>query len=192
MILNVSRIHQHFGFIGKLRPAVVLVGLAAVYAFANPRLLRDEPMLRTWPEKIIIALRIFACVSAPFGLSLGAAASFILQVYVKTIVFAFLIGMATRRTEDVFTFVWAYVISSGILVWMSLFVFGLTKYDSGITRLSNLYSFDANDVGLVLVVGLALSLLAFQASGRAGKLVSGVIIAGIGATIARTGSRGAF
>jgi O-antigen ligase len=59
-------------------------------------------------------------------------------------------------------------------------------------RLSHLYTFDANDVGLIVLVGLALTLWTFQTSGRNGKIASGLILAGIGATLARTGSRGAF
>jgi O-antigen ligase len=45
---------------------------------------------------------------------------------------------------------------------------------------------------LVLLIGLALSLLTFQTSGRLGKIVSLVVILGVGATIARSGSRGGF
>jgi O-antigen ligase len=52
--------------------------------------------------------------------------------------------------------------------------------------------YDANDIGLMVLIGLAFSLLTFQTSGKNGKIASGVIILGIGATLARTGSRGAF
>jgi O-antigen ligase len=45
---------------------------------------------------------------------------------------------------------------------------------------------------LVLLIGLAITLLTLQTSSKRGKIVSGIILAGIGATIARTGSRGAF
>ena len=89
-------------------------------------------------------------------------------------------------------FVWAYVVSCGVLVWMATLVFGLRLYGSGIARLGDLYMYDANDLGVVLMIGIALSLLTFQTSGRMGKLVSGATLLGIGVAIARSGSRGAF
>jgi O-antigen ligase len=74
---------------------------------------------------------------------------------------------------------------------MAWFVFGLKKGTSGV-RLSNLYTWDANDVGCVLLTGLPLALLTYQSSRGRGRILSLIIIAGIGATVARTGSRGAF
>jgi O-antigen ligase len=192
MLLNVGRIHQHFPFLAALRPALVLVVLTAVYAMFQPRFIRAENVFAAWMPKAFLALGILACAGAPFGLSLGGSGRFILEDYSKVLVFAFLLVIAIRRTADLFTLVWAYVLSAGILVWMSMFVFGLQRGGGAAARLSNLYTFDANDVGLVLIVGLALTILTFQTSSRRGKVVSGVVLAGIGATIARTGSRGAF
>ncbi len=191
-IVTVSRVHQHFPFIAKLRPALALVALTAIYASLNPRRLTSYNLLHTWPARVVFALGILACVGAPFGLSLGGSARFILDDYVKTWVYCFLIIGVMRSAADLYTCVWAYVVSSGILVWMSLFVFGLSHAGSAAARLSNLYSYDANDVGLVLLVGLALTLLVFQCAGKRGKIAAAVIMAGIGATIARSGSRGAF
>ena len=37
MIVTVSRIHQHWKPVARLRPALVLAVLTAVYAFLNPR-----------------------------------------------------------------------------------------------------------------------------------------------------------
>ncbi len=192
-IVTVSRIHQHFGFIARFRPALLLVAITAVYAYLNPKKLSTWGMLKTWPAKLMVALLVFACVSAPFGLSLGGSASFIIGDYSKTLIYAFLLIAAIRGAADLYTLVWAYVVSSGILVWMSLFVFGLSQAsDDALARLSHLYTYDANDVGLVLIVGLALTLLAMQTAGTKGKFACVVVVAGIGATIARSGSRGAF
>ncbi|HEY8105393.1 MAG TPA: O-antigen ligase family protein, partial [Gemmatimonadales bacterium] len=53
-------------------------------------------------------------------------------------------------------------------------------------------TWDANDIGVVLIVGLGLALLVFQTASGKWKIAAGAIIAGIGATIARSGSRGTF
>ncbi len=192
-IVTISRIHQHWKFIAVLRPALVLAFLTAVYAYLNPRLIERRGPFYTWPAKVTLALGIFACVSAPFGLSLGGSAMYIITEYSKTIVFAFLLFAAIRTASDLYTLAWAYVISSAILVWMALFWFGLSHAtNSAVERLSSLYTWDANDIGVVLIVGLALTLLIFQTTSGKGKVAAGVIIAGIGATIARSGSRGTF
>jgi O-antigen ligase len=128
----------------------------------------------------------------PFGISIGNSGLFIIEDYSKTLIFAVLIVVAIRGVQDLWAFIWAFVISTGILVWMSLFVFGLSKAGSQMERLSHLYTYDANDVGLMVLVGLGLTLLTFQASKGFPRLFSLVVLFGIGATLPRTGSRGAF
>jgi O-antigen ligase len=192
-IITISRVHQHWRFLAVLRPALLLAFMTAVYAYLNPRLIERRGPFYTWPAKVTLALGIFACVSAPFGLSLGGSGMFILTDYSKTLVFAFLLFAAIRNASDLYTLAWAYVVSSAILVWMALFWFGLSHAsNSAVERLSSLYTWDANDIGVVLIVGLALTLLIFQTTSGKGKVAAGAIIAGIGATIARSGSRGTF
>ena len=192
-LLTVSRIHQHFPMLARARPALVLVLLALVYAILQPRALSGAAWFRTWPAKVVAALGVLACISAPFGISFGASARTILEDYSKVLIFAFLLMATVRRTRDLSGYVWAYVLSAGVLVWLSLFVFGLQKASpSGFYRLSGLYSYDANDIGVVLLVAFGLTLMTFQVSRLKGKLVSAVILVGIGVTLARSGSRGAF
>ena len=109
----------------------------------------------------------------------------------KTIIFTYLIIASVRYARDLYSLVWAGVLSAGWLAYVSLFVFKLSSYHN-YQRLANLDTYDANDVGLVMLVGLALTLLAFQTSRHIGKVVCGFVLLGIGATIARSGSRGAF
>ncbi len=192
-IFAVSRIHQHFPALAPLRPALLLVVVAFLYAFLKPSTLSPEGVLRTWPARLMLALLVLACLSVPFGTSIGGSAEFILDSYGKTLLYAFLLVAAIRGASDLYTFVWAYVIGCGFLVYLAMFVFGLSEAADSLTaRLGHLYTYDSNDIGLVLVVGLALSVLAFQTSDRRGKIVAGIVIAGIGATIARSGSRGSF
>jgi O-antigen ligase len=191
-IVTVSRVHQHWHAIAVLRPALVLAVFSVAYAFLNPKYL-ETANLRYWPARLIAAIGIWACISAPFGISLGGSASYILFEFSKTLAFAFLVIVAIRGASDLYTFVWAYVISSTILCYFSIFVFGLSRASGSYAeRLSNLYTFDANDVGLVLLIGLSLTLLAFQTSRGKAKVFAGVTLLAIGATLARTGSRGAF
>lgn len=191
-LLTVSRIHQHFPMLSAARPAVVLAGCAFLYATLKPGALSGAAWFRTWPARVVAGLAILACLSALFGISFGASATTILEDFSKVLIFAFLLMATIRSARDLSGYVWAYVLSAGVLVWLSLFVFGLQKMNSNFYRLDALYSYDSNDVGVVLLVGLGLGVLTFQASRATGRLVSGVILVGIGVTLARSGSRGAF
>jgi O-antigen ligase len=192
-IVTISRIHQHWHILAVFRPALVLACFTAAYAYLNPRLIERRGPFYTWPAKATLALGILACIAVPFGISIGGSAMFIVTEFSKTLIFAFLLFAAIRTATDLYTLAWAYVVSSAILVWMALFLFGLSRASgSSVDRLSSLYTWDANDIGVVLIVGLALSLLVFQATSGKGKLVAGATILGIGATIARSGSRGTF
>jgi O-antigen ligase len=191
VVLDVSRIHQQFGFLKAMRPALVMTGVVAVLAFLRPGSLSKRPLLETWPAKGIAAFFVLACCSAIFGISFGNSALFILNVYGKTVVFAFLIIAGVRSARDLYAIVWAYVLSTGWIAYTSMFVFHLHNYGN-YSRLSNMDTYDANDVGLVLLVGLALTLLVFQTAKPLGKAACGFLLVGIGASLAKTGSRGAF
>ena len=174
-----------------MRPELVLTVICVALAYAKPAFLSKRPLLETWPARGVALFAALACCSAFFGISLGHSAVFILNSYVKTIIFTYLIIASVRYARDLYSLVWAGVLSAGWLAYVSLFVFKLSTYHN-YPRLANLDTYDANDVGLVMLVGLALTLLAFQTSRRIGKTTCAVILAGIGATIARSGSRGAF
>ena len=192
-VMIVSRLHQHYPQIMKLRPALLLVMATAAYAYLNPRYLTRTNVLKFWPMRCVAILGVLACGSAVFGISLGATAQFILNSYLKTLVYAFLLAISIRHIRDLYTLVWAYVISCGILAFFSLFVFGITKAsNSYAARLDHLYTYDANDLGVVMMIGLPLTLLLLVVARgyrRFGLLLNLVAIC---ATIARSGSRGGF
>lgn len=192
-IMTVSRVHQHYPFLARLRPVLLFVVAAAAWAYLNPRSLTRTNVLTLWPMRLIAILGVLACGSAVFGISLGATASFILGSYTKTVIFAFLIAVSIRNVRDLYTFVWAYAISCGILVFFSLFVFGLSQSaGSHVSRLSNLDTYDSNDLGVVLLIGLGLTLLLLGVARGKQRWWLLLNLVGISAAIARSGSRGGF
>jgi O-Antigen ligase len=192
-ILTVSRVHEHYPLLAKFRPALLLVAASVGYAYLNPRFLTRANVLRLWPMRLVAILGILACGSAAFGISLGGSAAFILNSYAKTLAYAFLIAVSIRHVRDLFTFVWAYVISCGILAFFSIFVFGISKTgNSYVTRLNNLYTYDSNDLCVVLMVGLPLTLLLLTVERGAKRWFLLLVLVGISATMARSGSRGGF
>lgn len=194
IVLMVSRLHQYVPVLAKTRPLVVLTFLATAYAFGNPRLLSREGLFGTWPARVLLGLLLLASISVPFALSLGNSGRFVLEVYVKNVTLAFLIIASARSTRDLYAYAWAYVIGALILVYFALFFFDLARYGTNFSyqRLAGFATWDANDVVLVLMVALACALLVLQVARGAGKVVAIMALVGIGATVARSASRGGF
>lgn len=191
VVLNISRLHQQFPLLKAMRPELVLTVICVGLAYMKPEFLSKRPLLGTWPARGVALFAVIACFSALFGISLGHSAVFILNVFGKTVIFSLLVIASVRSARDLYALVWAGVLSAGWLAYTSMFVFKMVRYGS-YARLANLDTYDANDVGLVMLVGLSLTLLAFQTSRFVGKTACGVILVGVGASIAKSGSRGAF
>ncbi len=185
VVLSISRLHGYFSVLQAVRPALLLVVFCTAYAFMNPRKLATGSVLRTWPAKGIIALSVLACFSALFGISQGRAGNFIIDNYSKTIVTSLLLVTAVRGPGDLRRLVWAAVVGGGILAFLSIFIVGISKTTSAVT-------YDANDVGVIMVVTLPLALLLFQVSRFPGRFLSAAVVIMVGSTIAMTQSRGAF
>ena len=192
VFLSIGRMHQHYPILGLLRPALLLVGLATALAVLKPRLLSQEPLFRTWQAKMVAAIGVVAFLSAPFGISLGASAVFILSDYWKTLLICFLMIAAVRHTRDLMVFSWAFVVGCGFLVYLSLFFFQLSRGDGGMSRLNDLYMYDANDINSILVIGIGLVALLAQAYTGSRRLALIVMLLGMGAAVARSGSRAGF
>lgn len=191
IFLTIGRAHQHFAFVGALQPALVLFVLAAGYVVLRPASVRWRNAWSTWPPKVVAALAVLACLSIPFGISMGSAGSFMLRSFSKVLLVFFLVLVSVRDARDLCLYVWAYVLACAFLVYISLFTFAL-EYTGGMQRLGGMYFYDANDLGVVLTVGIPLCVVLFRNTGKWGRLVSGAVLLGIGASLARSGSRGGF
>ncbi|HKS05741.1 MAG TPA: O-antigen ligase family protein [Gemmatimonadaceae bacterium] len=194
IVLNVSRVHQAYPFMARFRPALLLVFAAAAYAFLNTRFLTRVNVMSFWPARRVALLGLVACASAVFGLSLGGSGRFILENYSKTLIFFTLVVLSVRDVRDLYTFMWAYAVSCGVLSFMSLVMFGITPARSGdqIARLADMYTYDANDVCVVLLVGLGVVLGLLTVVRGSARWALYAILFGIAATIAKSGSRGGF
>jgi O-antigen ligase len=193
VFLTVSRANAHLPFLAPLRPLLLLSAAAVAFAVLNPRYLSRLPWTSTWPARTVMALGILSLCSGVFGISLGGSATYFLEEYSKVLILTFLLMATIGSIRDVHWFAWAYVLATGVLVWDALFFFQMERTgNQEFYRLSNLYTYDANDVGVVLLVGLGLAIYTFQVSRAVGKALSLTIILGIGAALAKTGSRGAF
>lgn len=191
VLMDVSRFMQHFPALSALRPALLTFAFCVVLAFLRPRALAWGNLLATWHTRAMGGIVFFGLLSIPFGISLGASAAFFLDSYSKVLATAFLILLSIKRTEHLAAFVWAYAISCGIWVLMIFTVFDL-RSTGNMMRLGQLYMLDPNDVGLVLVVGIPITLWLYMSTRGPMKAVLAGLVGAIGMGIAQTGSRGAF
>lgn len=191
VFLSIGRMHQHYAFLAAFRPALVLVALATALALLQPKFLNDAALLSTWPARIVAAIGAMALVSAPLGISLGASATFILDIYSKTLLLFFLLVAATRHARDLIAFTWAFALGCAFLVYLSLFFFQLSTF-GGVPRLWHLYMYDANDINSILVIGLGLVALLAQTCTGVRRYAAIILMLGIGAAVSRSGSRGGF
>ncbi len=127
MVVTISRVHQHFVAIGRLRPALVLGVFAGLWAILDPRALDLPGLLRYRPAKLMLGLGILALLSALFGIAPGRSLLYMLDQYAKVLLFAFFLIGVIRGARDLRLFVWAYVVSAAILVWMAVWVFNLRQ-----------------------------------------------------------------
>ena len=192
IVLSISRIHQRYTFLSILRPGLVLTGVSIAVALLKPQVLADASWTRRWPARLVFCLTVVSISSIAFGISQGGAWWFFSNYYWKVLVTGILLMAAVRNERDLWFFVWAHVVGVAILAFMALFVFQTVAEGNGITRLSNLDTWDANDVCVLMLISLPLCLLLLRTSTAKGKFVAGVVLIAIGAVIARSGSRGGF
>jgi len=183
VVFSISRIHQHYGFLGAIRPGVTLLALGGLFALINPRSL-DFAGFSTRPVRIVIAIVVLACLSVPFGISMGNSAKFLLDAYFRMLAVYLLVLVAIRRPKDLSHFVWAFVIAVGILAWMAIFVFRLGGAPGQMMRLGNMYMYDANDLGVFLLMGIPLALVVMDTSGKFGRIFAAVLLGAIGIALA--------
>lgn len=191
-IVTISRVHLHYPLLAKMRPVLLLSVVAAGYAFLHPRALTRSNVLALWPMRLVALITFLACCSAPFGISLGNSALFILDSFSKTLAYAFLVALSIRYARDLYTMVWALVLSAGILAIFAVFVFKLEPGSGDTARLAELYTYDSNDLGVLLMIGLPLTLLLLFVDRGLKRWLLVVNLIGISAAMARSGSRGGF
>jgi O-antigen ligase len=192
IILTISRVHQYYGIIVSLRPALLAYGWAfAVLALGT----RKGVAFENWkqlPIRLVLLLGGAALLSMPLGISFGGSASFFLSSYSKVLILCLLIAAAMRSPDDFWTMVWAYVIGVGLLCWLCLTKTTSVTGSGGFVRMGDAATYDANDIGLVCLTGIPLCFITLRTSRTVGKVASVAIIALSCVAIAKTGSRGAF
>lgn len=185
LVQTVSRVASSLGPLGQMRPALLLFVFCLLFALMNPAKAFDRHLFKRLIPKLTLGQAFIACCSALFGLSLGHSANFILNEYWKTLAYSWLLMSSMRETIHVRRTVWAVTFAGFVLAFLSLYVVGISKTQGT-------GSYDANDIGLIMVTTIPLAILCLQTSGRWGKLVALIGLALTVMTVVQSASRGAF
>lgn len=191
IIVSISAVQGYLRPLAVLRPGITLWGLAIGAVLFAPRGVRWANLRTTWPPKAMGVLVLLATLSAPFGLSIGASANFMLSAYIRIVVLFVMLVIALRTTNDVRLFVFAFVLSAGILALLSMTVMQVEASYGG-TRVTASSMYDANDLGMIFLSSIPLAVLLWEFSGLYGKILVAACLALTSGAIALTGSRGAF
>lgn len=186
IVFTLSRLGGYFGILRLVRPALLLFAICVGYALLHRNKLISANLAHSWTVRILCALGLATVGSALFGISLGHSAVFILNNFSKTLAITFLMILTIRDLTDVRRLCWAFALGGLVLAYLSIFVIGISKETGGV-------SYDANDVGVFMVMSLPLIIMLMQsASSAKERLLALVGLALLAETVVKTQSRGAF
>jgi len=186
IVVSVSKFGAYFGILRLIRPALILFAFCVGYALLHPKKILLANLKGSVTVRLLVAIGVVAVCSAAFGISLGHAATVIINNFFKTLAITFLIIVTLRDIGDLRRLTWAFAFGGILLAFLSIFVVGISKVSGAAT-------YDANDVGVFMVMTLPFTLLFVQsAATKRERLVAIIGIGLLAATIVKTQSRGAF
>lgn len=192
IVVSIARVHQLVPALAVLRPGMLTLAIASGFALLVPEKVAWRNLTDTWMGRAILAYAATTIFASFAGLSLGGSASYLISDFSKVVVSTFILLAALRTVNDLRFFLWAYVVSMAVWIYMAFFVFETAATTTGMSRLGDLYMFDANDLGVVLIMGLPFALILMAGAGRMVRLALWGVLLGVFATVALTGSRGAL
>lgn len=190
ILCYVWRLQDLFPVLGSLQLPMLSAGITAtLYVFddhARRRLADiDGPIPR-----LLAGLAVIMVIGAPFAIVRGQTFSFFTRDFLPSIVLLTALTAAAIRSEEDLRWL-AGVHVAGAVVFCAVV---MTRFSvGGGGRLGSLAYYDANDLGMLLVMTFPLALY-FLLRGRdlRVRVLSGIALLLFVATLVKTGSRGAF
>jgi O-antigen ligase len=178
-----------FPFLVALKAPILSSVAGLVLLVASPAALRSLKRMQHPVMKLVLLLLFIIVLSVPGSLYPGSSFNFIVVDHIKTILLVVVMVASVRAFVDLERFAAAQVLGGAIY---SLFViFRLQVGSDG--RLGELFYYDANDLGMLLVCTVPLILyFSRRGSPMPVRILSWIVGAVFLVAIVKTGSRGAF
>ncbi len=170
-------------------PTLMLLSLGALMVISPREQQRAALVSRTGVMRGLFVLMVLATLSVPTSLWVGLSLTFLVKNVLPAVLLALAAAAAIYRVAD------ARQVAAIQLAGATLYaIVILTRFDIGEGgRLGSLVYYDANDLGMLMVCMFPLALFFLSNAVRVGHRVLAVAaLALFLATIAKTGSRGAF
>jgi O-antigen ligase len=148
LFLAVSRFHQHFTILAKLQAPLVILGSALLLTLAHIPAWRPGDLRRHWIPLTIGLIVLIALVGAPVSIYRGRSASFILDVYSRTLLVALMVWAVARTTAGTRFVARAFAVAGTAACVLAL---ALGRVDPE-GRIDTGYTYDPNDLALVAIV----------------------------------------
>jgi O-antigen ligase len=185
----VWRVQDLFPTLGRLSPALLTTGvaLAAWVLNADPR--RRLRHLNTTTMRLVLVFVALMLLSVPGSIWQGNSVRFLYQDFGLTFVFMVLVAASIRARRDVEWFALAHVLGATLY---SAVVLTRGKIDAD-GRLGGLSYYDANDLAMVLVCTLPMTVYFLRREIKTWRrLAAFAALLLLTLTIVKTGSRGGF
>jgi O-antigen ligase len=190
-LVNVWRIQVLYSTIlSPLRLGLVFTALALVaWILANDEWRRLARLQSLTPVRLIFLLFGVILLGVPLGVYPGSTLQFIQNTYVGVLLYLLFTVASIRSRQDVDRLLLAHVVGASIY---ALFV--VTRFEVGSSgRLGHLPTYDANDVAMLLVITMPITVYFMRkgASPFVRMLMVGAFVL-FAILLVRSGSRGGF
>lgn len=170
-------------------PTLMLLALGALMVISPREQQRAALVSRTGVMRGLFVLTLLAALSVPTSLWVGLSLTFLVKNVLPAVLLAVAAAAAIYRVAD------ARQVAAIQLAGATLYaIVILTRFEIGEGgRLGSLVYYDANDLGMLMVCMFPLAIFFLSNAVRIGhRLLAVAALALFLATIAKTGSRGAF
>ena len=189
-----AQILQLFPSLEGFQIAKIAAAAVAILFITSPEQIAGRARIRATPQlKLILGMLALALITIPFSVWPSGSLQFIAEVYLKNVVFVYLLAQTARSPRNARVISGALVAGSAILVIAMLIGFGpQVTYKADPSRTSIGGSYDPNDMALLFIVSIPFAVFMLKDARPRNRalLIAAIALMMIG--MVKTGSRGGF
>lgn len=182
VLIYIGRVQEIIPYFNKLYFGKIAFALSILLVVLTSRE-RYLPVKNVTQVKYVIGIFIFAIVSIPFSYWPGGSLEFILQVFIKTLIFFLLLIGVVKNVAEINIIIWAIACSV-----LALSISALISGDG--SRLSASSTYDPNDLAFVLVTFMPIIYYSMKEKEGISKIVLQVTLIIMVMALLSTASRG--
>lgn len=191
ILCDVWRIQELFPVLGSLKLPILSAVSGLTWFLSTGGLRRLRPLWRHPVIACSVLLLVVMLAGVPTSLFKGLSLRFITIDYIRTFLLMLLVAGAIRTVRDLERLLLFQLLGAAAFAWLTI-----TRYTVGANgRLDDLGYYDANDLGMLMVMSLPMAIYFLRPKSRSPiplKLFALACVGLFAITITKTGSRGAF